>query len=636
MSEQTQQDTPETKDTAAKQEAPPSAFRPARKQDGITRIEQKLALQDIYFPNKNKAAILAPPPDTDIAQIQSALGINDPNALLLVIGALSAVDDVVTSYLTQLLSRGVARSAANIKALIFDDGLDRGISALMGQGVADRGYKSNLIGVVPIKKVAFPDGVAGEGLSGDVPLDRNHSHLILTDGDQWEDATQAMYGLAATLGREKPVITILIGGDNHTKKQVLQGVRNDWPTIVIKGTGGLADEIAGLWQTRPPFISDAELAEIIIDGNLHFTPIDGPISGVERLIDQLSYQDDETDTTLELAWRTFAEYDANASRQQKTFGRVQRWMLILGVVGTLLALIQTQLELVEIGLSPVGDQVLHYIIVVIPITVTLLATIGNRFNAGTKWILSRASAESIKKEIYRYRTRAEIYSDQQTKSLSRDIKLTRKLDQISSKLMQTEVNTSSMPAYHGPIPPKYGAAEGDDGVSYLTPERYLKYRLKDQLAYYRGKTVRLEKQLKQLQWIIYLAGGAGTFLAAIGFELWIALTTALGTAFITYMEYQKVEEKLMRYNQTATDLDNIERWWVALSAEEQAYPENLDKLVGQTETSIHSEHAAWVQDMQDAMAELRAEQTGEEAQKSQASGESSEQSQTKQMLTSNR
>ena len=125
-------------------------------------------------------------------------------------------------------------------------------------------------------------------------------------------------------------------------------------------------------------------------------------------------------------------------------------------------------------------------------------------------------------------------------------------------------------------------------------------------------------------------------MAALGFELWIALTTALITAFTTYVEYQKVEERLMRYNQTATDLDNIERWWVALSAEEQAYPENLDKLVGQTETSIHSEHAAWVQDMQDAMAELRAEQTGEEAQKSQTSDEGLEQSQTKQILSSNR
>jgi hypothetical protein len=37
-------------------------------------------------------------------------------------------------------------------------------------------------------------------------------------------------------------------------------------------------------------------------------------------------------------------------------------------------------------------------------------------------------------------------------------------------------------------------------------------------------------------------------------------------------------------------------------------------LVAQTETTIHSEHASWVQEMQDAMAELRAEQTSTEGQ----------------------
>ena len=647
MSTQTNQDAPETNDHLENQETKSPAFRPTKIQQGIPKIGQSSTPQEIYFPNKNKATILVPPPDTDAAQIQSALALEDPNAILLVIGALPKVTDTVNSRLTQLLSRGVAKTAAKLEALIIDNGQDKGITAMIGQGVADRGYHSNLVGVAPVKKVTFPEGVAGEGLSGDIPLDHNHSHFVLTDGDQWAEATHTMYQMAARLGREKPVITILIGGDDLTKTQVLQSVRNDWPIIVIKGTGHLADEIADLWQTRPTFIPDAALAEIIVDGNLYFTPLDGPISSIERLIDQLSYQDEDTDTTLELAWRTFTEYDINASRQQKTFLGLQKWVLVLGVVGTLLALTQTQLEIIRFPfgpelvlfgneLGPIGYNILYIIILIIPITLTFLANISNRQNAGTKWILSRASAESVKKEIYRYRARAEIYGDQQTKTLSRDIKLTRKLDAISSRLMQTEVNTSAIPAYDGPIPPQYGAADGDDGLTFLTPERYLKYRLKDQLAYYRGKTVQLERQLKRLQWLIYASGAVGTFVAAIGLELWIALTTAFVTAFTTYLEYQRVEERLMRYNQTATDLDNIERWWVALSAEEQAYPESLDLLVGQTETSIHSEHAAWVQDMQDAMAELRAEQTSEETQKSQTSDEASEQNPTKKILATNR
>ncbi len=569
--------------------------------------------------------MIAPPPEADMAEVQSALGLDIPKAVLLIVRGSTEFEGDVESRLMQLLSRGIARAAADIEGVIIDGGRHTGVMAMMGQGVADRGHKSLLIGVAPASKVTYPDRPVKDGKS----LDHNHSHFVLTDGEEWGDEIETMCELAATLAQDNPVATILVNGDDLAKKQILQSVRQDWPIIVIRGSGNLADEITDLRQQRPTFIPDPDLAEIMSDGNLHFFPLDVSIGDFERQLRQLSSPHPEADdTTLELAWRLFAMYDANANRQQKQFSGLQRLILGLGVAGTLLVIIQNQYG---INLLPIAAEGLHWVIVAITITVSLLVAASNRFNAGTKWILSRASAESIKKEIYRYRTRAEIYSHQETKSISRDIKLTRKTDTISSKLMQTEVNTSAMLPYDGPIPPKYGAADGDDGLSYLTPEQFLKLRLKDQLTYYRNKTGKLEKELKRYQWLIYLAGAVGTFLAAIGFELWIALTTALVTAFTTFLEYQKTEEKLMRYNQTATDLANIERWWVALSPEEQADPGNINKLVGQTETSIHQEHAAWVQDMQDAMAELRAEQTGEERG---GESEGQDQSQTKKIIGS--
>jgi hypothetical protein len=52
----------------------------------------------------------------------------------------------------------------------------------------------------------------------------------------------------------------------------------------------------------------------------------------------------------------------------------------------------------------------------------------------------------------------------------------------------------------------------------------------------------------------------------------------------------------------------LRSWWYALSIAEQADPHNFGLLVSQTETTIYSEHSTWVQEMQDAMAELRASQ----------------------------
>lgn len=575
-------------------------------------VAQSMTPQQITFANKNSAKVIVPPPGTKAADIASALGLEPSETVILLLGGSTDLHQDLSAYLIQLFSRGIARGAADIEAAIIDSGRNSGITAMMGRGVADRGRRSPLIGVAPISKIIHPHASSVTPADSKEPLEPNHSHCVLVDGDEWGDETETMIHLAEHLAHGKTVVTIVVNGDETTKKQLLQAVRRYWPIIVIKDSGGVSDEIAKLWQTRPNFIPDPDLAEIIVDGNVHIFSLNGPISGFERLLDQLSsYHEGSKMDTLELAWKRFAMYDANANRQQARFNNLQTSTLILGVIATLLVIIQEQLRVYGVPLDQQIAWWLHFVILLLPITITFLIAINNRFSAGTKWIASRASAESIKKEIFRYRARAEIYSDRQTKKLSRDIKLTRKLDQISTKLMQTEVNTSAIRDYDGPIPPRYGAAEDDDGLSFLPPDRYLSLRLQDQLTYYRRKTVELERRLYRLQWIIYLAGAAGTLLVALNFELWIALTTSVATTIATYLEYQKIEEKLMRYNQTATDLANVQSWWAALSPEEQANPDNIDKLAGQTETTIHAEHAAWIQDMQDAMAELRAEQTAD-------------------------
>lgn len=100
-------------------------------------------------------------------------------------------------------------------------------------------------------------------------------------------------------------------------------------------------------------------------------------------------------------------------------------------------------------------------------------------------------------------------------------------------------------------------------------------------------------------------------LAAVGLEVWVALTAALVGAFSTFLEYQQVENSLMKYNQAATDLANVKAWWTALSYKEKTDPKNTDMLVGNAEKILQSELLGWVQQMEDALAELRAQQVRE-------------------------
>ncbi|MBN1991572.1 MAG: DUF4231 domain-containing protein [Anaerolineae bacterium] len=562
---------------------------------------------EILFPDNRRARLVSPPAKTQPADIVQALNLAPPQAVIVLSGGAGNLEDSLKPRLFQFFSRGIARVAVEKKALIIDGGTQSGVMEMMGRGVADREWQTPLLGVAPAGRVTYP-GFDKEG----TPLEANHSHFVLVDTDEWGGETKTMFDVAAALAQDGPVVTVLVNGGSIAKQEILRSAREGWPVVVLAGSGRLADELAALWQERPDFIPDAVLAEIIADGNLHLLPVESTVAAFERLLGRLIDDQSKGNTTLELAWRRFARYDTNAIRQQKNFKNLQIWILRLGVLGTLLVVVQASLRLMGFwpGLAWL-DRTLHYIIVFVPITTSALIAAANRFDAGNKWVLLRGSTEAIKREIFRYRARAEIYSRPQTIRTSPEAKLARKVESISRQLMQTEVNLSALRPYTGPIPPAYILSPGDDGLSALTPDQYLAFRLENQLNFYRDRSLKLEKQLRRYQWLIYIAGGAGTLLAAVGLDLWIALTTALVAAFTTYLEYQQVENTLVKYNQGSSNLANVRAWWLALSAEEQASQDNIDKLVSHTEKIIKNEHAGWVQEMQDALADLRAQQTRE-------------------------
>src|SRR6185295_1888521 len=112
--------------------------------------------QSINFENNRAATAVFPPANAKAEDIIAALRLADHKAVLLVIGGADSIDDRLKPRLTQLFGRGIARAAANIGAAIIDGGTKAGVMEMMGQGVADRGFNSSLIGVAPRGLVAYP------------------------------------------------------------------------------------------------------------------------------------------------------------------------------------------------------------------------------------------------------------------------------------------------------------------------------------------------------------------------------------------------------------------------------------------------------------------------------------------------
>ena len=565
-------------------------------------------------------SVQAEPADKPEA-LAAALGIAGVSAVVVMAGGDDEADELLRPRLVQLVGRGLVRAARDANALCIARGGAGGVASLVGRAVADIDNPPPLLGVAPASQLRLP-GQHAEGAEADdkrQPLTPGLSHLLLTAGADWGAELRSKIEVAQALAAGKPVMMVVIGGGAGTAAEVLQAVRRRWAVLLVKRSGGAADDLARQWEAREADHDDPVVAEILADGNLTCITLGERVGdAVETLARQVLRQSGG-ESVLRQAWRRFAAIDSAAVHQQAGFMDAQWRILALGVLAVFLAIVHLLLkdagvqgapgtpgtadstaEITAVGLL---YKALGYILIVLPIGTSVLIAATNRFKPGKRWILLRSAAESIKREIYRYRLRSDAYGSDAT----REKNLSKAIEDITRRLARTEANTTALPVYTGPIPPPNAASARDDGLSFLGTDQYVRMRLEDQLAFYRRKTVTLEVQLQRLQYAVLGAGGAGTLLAALGdsWVIWITLTTALAAAFMSYLGYRQTETTLTGYNQTATDLDNLLSWWTSLQPEEQSLRANVEALASHTEQVLSDELAGWTQRMTDALEKLR-------------------------------
>jgi len=575
-------------------------------QNGI----EKLPVEEIQFLNGHTARMVYAEDETSAEDIIHSLEIEKPGNVIFIAGGAGNLDEENKPRLMQLFSRAIATIAVEHKTLLVDGGTDSGIMSLAGLAFADRGRINDLLGVAPAEMISYPGKPEGEKKAETFPLEPNHSHFILVKKENFGGEKDTLFKILNYFAADRQVIMILVNGGVLSKFEVLNSVRMGIPIIVLEDSGRLADEIAGLKRKKPKFIEDPVIAEIIEEGNIHLIKTDTDVPRFKRLLQRLL----SGNSMVRQAWEQYAIYDFNANRQQKLFNRIQKSILTLAVSATVLAVVQEKIPdwffaLSYMEFTSSAEDFLRFWIILIPITVSVFIAASNRFKYGQKWIFLRSAAEEIKQEIFKYRTRSGIYSEKNTQKIWRDVKLAKKLASIRSKVMQTDVNLSGIKSNIEQVQSSRSKDKDiDNGLSPINPDQYIKFRLDDQLGYYKKTTLTLEKKLKRFQWQIYAAGGLGTLLAASGLEIWIAVTTAVAGSLTTYMQFKQFEKNLMEYNQSTADLSNIRDWWIALSPVEQSNRDMIDKLVGMTENVFKRENAGWVQQMQDMIEELQEDQ----------------------------
>ena len=216
------------------------------------------------FPNGQVACILDAPDTFTYKQSLEALGLTAPSPSMVIIGGASKMSSESKSRVCQLFTKVLAPIAETYGVTVFDGGTEAGVIQMMGEARQHIGGTFRLVGVAPKVKVHLP-GYAFNPNTDIEPkdltnLEQHHTHFALIPGVTWGSESPWLAHCASLLASHSPSITILINGGKISLSDLILNLSVGRQTIIIAGSGRLADEIAntisGTKCSEEPMIRD--------------------------------------------------------------------------------------------------------------------------------------------------------------------------------------------------------------------------------------------------------------------------------------------------------------------------------------------------------------------------------------------
>jgi len=314
------------------------------------------------------------------------------------------------------------------------------------------------------------------------------------------------------------------------------------------------------------------------------------------------------DPILELAWQNYADLDLAASRRTKGFYNIRKWITALGIIATLFAIL-TQQFFIDLKNPPqffasfpyyaTLGLVVKVLFIAIPIIASMFAAFATKFYSNGSWLIYRAGAEEVKKEIYIYRTIL-------PKDKSRRDYLEKRLGDIQRKVFRNLGGEYALERYEGDLPSSYkkNKQNSDPGFHDLTGVEYITYRLKHQLDWHNNKITQRRHERRDMTIAILVAGAGGAMLAALGgyLAIWVALTASITAALLGWQELKKVDEIIKNYSKVVLELSILHNHWQNLEPEERTAQE-FEKMVLGCERVLWTQNREFIRSMQEALRE---------------------------------
>ncbi len=304
-------------------------------------------------------------------------------------------------------------------------------------------------------------------------------------------------------------------------------------------------------------------------------------------------QQEQPTPILEIAWLRHAQLDQIAIKRSNHYMSLRRWIAILGVLAALFAVLS---QVFPFETSGVLGVAIRGILILLPILGSGFAAYTSSFFSNGDWLIARAGAEEIKKDVYTYRT---ILRNSPTKRAW----LEKRLVEIQRSVFRGMGGELTMEDYKGSLPANYHPNDpnSDPGFHDLTMDEYFKYRVMGQLNWHSARVIRRQNERKRLQLFILISGGIGAFMAVI-LPLWVALTASLTAAFIGWQELRNLDAVIKNYSKVRMELGILHDHWKNLTEAEKTQSEFFN-MVKSTEAILWSQNVEYIKAMQEALKE---------------------------------
>jgi hypothetical protein len=134
----------------------------------------------------------------------------------------------------------------------------------------------------------------------------------------------------------------------------------------------------------------------------------------------------------------------------------------------------------------------------------------------------------------------------------------------------------------------------DDGMSVITADDYVYFRLFPAIKEYAARTPTLSLKSNLLASMVYLGTLSAALLSLVDLNVWVPIVVAFVALVNIITETSQVNQRLLVTNEALTSLRNTKIWWQSLSMVQQRLPINKENLVEITEAAIEAERSAFM------------------------------------------